>query len=313
MINAQMERIKDGISNGADIQYFMDIYNNIWHLVRWHAMTLQNDVFYRGRIANKTRLFSNANELKYPPRGIVKQPGRLNDAGESIAYLTTSTLCTLAELNVDYYQIFCEAEIAYNPKNIVFFSIGVKGDYKGVAEQEDIFIDFFNHLLTTPNKSYYNATFAFAHKMFNSGSIINSNKQDIGIVYNSAQEGKTNQHLHNIAVQPHVFDRSFSITKAIYRIMSYNKKEGNIILNDINSGTILKDGSMAWERSFERMMEYCNDMFGNDAFLVHDENGQGAIIKYPEGSGRIIDTDDTFYHVGFKNHGLTKIEINICK
>jgi len=59
-----------GIDNNEPIEYFYEIYNDSWHLVRWNAMSIENEKFYRARTFNKDDLF--------------------HDINESVAYLSTS-------------------------------------------------------------------------------------------------------------------------------------------------------------------------------------------------------------------------------
>ena len=310
IIKNMIQEIENGIENKANIEYFEKIYEKNWDRVRWNVMTIENDVFYRARISEKTRLFSNVNELKYPSASLVKQCGRLNDIGESIAYLSTGSITPLVELDIDYYQIICMTEVKYILKDIMFFIIGIKGEYEGITQYESDFINFFNHLFTTPNKNYYNATIAFSHKIFKSGliNINNRKKSKVGIAYNSAQESKTNKYLHNFAVEPHVFDECFDIKKATYQLMKYRKKEDAIEIVNINEGEISQEGTIKWQRDFKQMIDYCNNLFRKDIFSIYDPNGEKCIIKYPEGSGKIKKQDKDSYYVDFKNYGLTKVE-----
>lgn len=307
MIENAIEEIKLGIGNNEDIDYYKKIYASIWSLVRWNAVTLENELFYRGRLSLDNRLFTNISELKYPPSFAVKEKGRLNDIGQSIAYLSIASLSPLIELDIDFYQIFCMIEIEYILKDIFFFSIGIKGDYDGLTHEESEFIELFNHLLTSSNKEYYNATIAFSQKIFESGLIMNETKQNVGIAYNSAQESKTNKYIYNVAIQPDVFDKCFKIKSAKYELMRYREAEDAIEVLDINNGTILDNGNIIWEKSFDEMMNYCDSVFGGDLIITTDENGKDFMIKYPEGSGKIISSDEEYYCVNFKNNGIAKI------
>ncbi|WP_336637958.1 hypothetical protein [Lysinibacillus fusiformis] len=303
-----IEMIKYGIDNNKPIEYFYEIYNDSWHLVRWNAMSIENEKFYRARTLNKEDLFYNINELKYPPSSIVSEKGRLNDINESVAYLSTSELVPLVELDINYYQIYCLVEIEYIVQNIIFFTIGIKGEYEGITEDEIKFIDFFNHLLTTPIKNYYNATIAFAKKIFKSGLFMNEVKLNQGIIYNSAQEFKTNKHLYNVVVEPKVFDECFRIKKATFQILSYNALEDCIITNEINHGKILDNGEINWEKSYEEMIKYCMDLYKGDIFKMNDNENQSFIVKYPEGIKIIENEDEDFYYIKINEEHVMKVE-----
>lgn len=303
-----IEMIKYGIDNNEPIEYFYEIYKDCWHLVRWNAMSLENEMFYRARTLNKDDLFHNINELKYPPSSIVLEKGRLNDINESVAYLSTSELVPIVELDIGYYQIYCLVEIEYIEKNIIFFSIGIKGEYEGLTEAEIKFIDFFNHLLTTPNKNYYNATIAFAKKLFKSGLFMNEVKLNQGIIYNSAQEHKANKHLYNAVVEPKVFDECFRIKKATYQILSYNALEDCIITNEINHGEILDNGEINWEKNYEEMIKYCMDLYKDHIFKMNNNENQSFIVKYPEGTKFIENEDEDYYYIKINEELVMKVE-----
>lgn len=303
-----IEKIKYGIENNMHIEYFTEIYNDSWHLVRWNTMTIENDKFYRARTVNKEDLFHNINELKYPSASLVSEKGRLNNINESIAYLSTSELVPLVELNIGYYQIYCMAEIECNTRDILFFTIGVKAEYDGATQDEIKFIDFYNHLLTTPNKNYYNATIAFAKKIFGSDLIMNGIKKNIGILYNSAQEFKTNQYLYNLVVEPAVFDDYFKIKKVTYQILSYDKLEECVRINEINHGEILDNAEVKWEKSYEEMIKYCNELYKRDRFRMSNEENQGFIVKYPEGTKIIEKEDEDYYYFKSNEEHIIKIE-----
>lgn len=311
-IDDMISDIKLGIKNNEDLDYFEKIYRKSWQLVKWHGITIENNDFYRARFIEKNRLFDNIEELKYPPYNIVKERGRFNDVNESMGYLSTGTLAPWVELDADYYQIMCMAELDFVVRDIIFFTIGVKGEYTAISEEELKFIEFFNKILTTPNKKYYNATIAFSHRVFNGGLKVSKESNislPIGILYNSAQESKTNKHLHNIVIKPQDFDRCFKFKKASYQLMAYRKEENAIEMVTINEGTILTNGLIKWQRDFNEMMNYCNNLFSEHVFLSNDENGDRAIIKYKEGSGKVYKEDDKYYYVKFKNYeNLIKVD-----
>lgn len=297
--------IEEGIREGQPIEYFAGIYEQLFSKSRWNAMSIKNEVFYRARITDQKELFKNISELRYPPSNKVKEKGRLNNAGESVAYLATSAISTFAELNCDYYQPICLAEVSYIHRDrIMFCTAGVHAEYYGTSENEQLIMDLFCRLLTSPDKANYNATIAYANMILNK-QIVEDHPFSIrymGVLYNSAQEGKTNQTLFNIAVKPDVFDECFKITKAMYVIFSFSTSLNALYIKDINTGTILPDGQIRWELSFENMMEHCNSLFKNDVFLsAREEDGERFIIKYPEGSGQIINEDEDAYYVHFKN------------
>lgn len=104
--------------------------------------------------------------LKYPPKAKVIDKRRLNDVNESVTYLSLQELSTYIELDIDYYQPFCISEWKYIKNEIAFFIIGVKAQYKSISKEHLKAIEFFNKILTSPQKSYYNATIALAHKIF---------------------------------------------------------------------------------------------------------------------------------------------------
>jgi len=201
--------VKQGIKNNEDIEYFKGLYSKLFEKVKWYASTMDNPLFYRARIVDAPRLCSHIRELKYPPPKYVKKQGQLNNVGESIAYLSTNTLTPIAKLDIDYYQLYYMSEIEYDMKDIFFFMISVKADYEGLSDDEIEFVDFFSSLLTSPDKNVYPATIAFANMVFIEG--IHGKNIKSGIAYNSAQEYKTNQVLHNIAVNLRCLIRVFGL------------------------------------------------------------------------------------------------------
>jgi hypothetical protein len=300
-LRAAIKKIEYGIKAKMDVLYFVNIYSEAFKLLFHTAFSTEQTLFYRARPADDSRLFKNISELKYPPSDKVIMRGRFNDVGESVAYMSANFLTPLAELGFDYYQMFCMAEVEYCVKDVLFFDIGVKATRSGWTEDAIEFIDYINKLITSPEQKNYPATIAFARMIFHSDAFTKTKNPCIGIAYNSAQEYKTNQTLHNIAVDAKTFDDCFKIKSAKYHLMSVDRSNGDIVIQDINESSILDNGDITWKDSFEDMRLACKSRFKSDCFLNVNELGEEFIIKFPEGSGKIVDRTETCFCVSFKN------------
>jgi len=304
VLSKAIREIEQGIATKASIDYFENVYNKVFEQTTWSTAQIKDDLFYRARKLTDARLFSNVSELKYPPLGSTKKLGRLNDVGDSIAYLSMHPLTSVAELDIDYYELFCMAEIKYMKKDIDFFLVGTKeAKYEGLTVDEIEFMGYINKLLTSANEEYYPATVAFARMVFKRR--VEGTRVRLGIVYNSAQRHKSAQEeLYNVAVLPKSFDECFRIRGVKCQLLSH--AGGKIELHDVNNAKI-KNGNVVWGKSYEEMIQDCTDKFKDDCFIINDEKGQSFLIKYPEGSGIIKMINGSDYLVGFRNGGVKSI------
>lgn len=110
--------IEDGVKSGKDFSYFLPYYQALSQRTLFIGSTLENEWFYRGRIASN-RLFTHIDELKYPPKEFARK-GRLNDNGEQMAYLSLSEIAPLVELDINYYQLYCMIKIKHIIKDTIF-------------------------------------------------------------------------------------------------------------------------------------------------------------------------------------------------
>ena len=296
--NAAIKKIDYGIRNQLDVVYFINIYRKVFGLLHFSAFDTKHSSFYRARHTSNQELFKHVDELKYPPANCVTERGRLNDIGESVAYMSAGQLAPIAEMDFDYYQFFCMAEIEYCKQDIYFFDIGIKAQREGWTRESLEFIEYLNGLLISPSKENYPATIALYQTMIRKDTLDGEMKLYTGLAYNSAQEHKTNQILHNIAVNAQTFDDCFKISSASYYLMAFSSQKTNV-LQEINRSLICEDGSIAWEKSFDEMTEYCNREYGNNCFYAEITEGMPCVIKYSEGSGRVIDSDNMHYVVNF--------------
>lgn len=309
MIKELLEKIKVGVENNEEVKFFESIYQQLFQLFTFQACTIiAEQDFFRGRWATEN-LFSRIDELKYPPVALIKEKGRLNDIREQIAYMSDSPITVIAELDFDYYDIFCLATIELTNKNLLFCDAGWKRDKTIIVlnneriEDAEEAVRYLNMILTSPEKNYYNATIAFAHFTLNTDVKVKGLDipLEIGLVYSSAQEHKSNNLLGNIAVPPKIFDKYFVIKQAEYCIL--HKFNDGIKMSVINNGIINKDGAIVWERTFTEMKDYCNAKFGNDLFgwINQDEK---IVCSFNHGSGKVIAEDEKTVAVKFRKQNV---------
>jgi|GEM_PF-835583 len=296
-INDIFKKINNGIRDGKDIEYFVPYYKVLSEKTIFPASTLTNEWFYRARLATD-KLFTNINELKYPPRDFAIK-GRLNDTGEQVAYLSAGQIGPLAELDINFYQLFCLAKIKYFEKDILFHSVGVKNK-DGLEDPHRIEINrFYQELLTSKGKEYYNATIALA-RHFMGTAFFNSDRTKSGaksgIIYNSVNEDKSNKPLYNVAVYPHVFDKCFKIEETCYYALKYEPKMDAYIITEINKGIPQLDGTIIWDKTYSEMIEETTKRFSRDIFIFNK-----SILHFKYGVGEIVKEDNISFLVSFRS------------
>ena len=288
--------IEGGIEEGQDISFFLPHYKIISQKTTFIASTLLNDWFFRARIATN-KLFEHTDELKYPPKEFALK-GRLNDQGEQITYLSTGEIAPIAELDLNYYQLFCMIKIKHVIKNTLFYYVGVRGQYETHSNADIEVNNFYLSLLTSKGSKNYNATIALGKHFLESGTLnTNGNPVRVGIIYNSVHEHKSNKLLYNIAIHPEVFDACCKIENAYYYVLTYNPQKNTNIMDDINKGSILNDGTIKWEKSYLEMINKYETKYSNDKF----KKSQDSVIHFEYGGGKIVEENNSSYFVAFRN------------
>jgi len=270
-----MRVINSLIEKNASIDAFTPHFKQLTQLCHFSATSLLNEYFYRARKDNGT-LIDNVSKMKYPPAEFAGK-GRLNDKGESVTYLSSSELTTIAELDVGYFDIYCVAKIAYLKKDVIFHLVGVRnGTIKNVSTVENEITSFYKKLITTKDKKVYNATTALARILLSSKGF------KAGILYSSVQEDKTNKNLFNLAIKPQDFDDCCRIVELQYNTLRYSPYYDEINVHTLNVGTPLENGTISWQYSYDKMIELNNWNTKGEVYRV----GRG-IAHYLHGAGLI--------------------------
>ena len=306
-IDDSITAIQKGIKEQKDISFFTPFYEQLSFQTNFIGSFLQNDLFYRGRLATD-RLFEHINELKYPPAEYASK-GRLNDSGEQIAYMSLGELGPMVELDIGYYQLFCMVKIRHLIKGTCFFYVGIKGEYSSPSPKDVKVNKFYMNLLNRKEKEYYNATIALGRLFLKKPALdVNGGKVRTGMIYNSVQEDKTNKNLYNIAVYPEIFDSSFRIEEANYFMLAYDLKEKSIILHDINKGSVQSDGRIVWEKTYKKMHYEINERFSRDIYKISED----AIVHFKYGGGKIVRATDMYFIISFPNGEEKVLKNNIA-
>lgn len=276
-VESKMRVIRNLIENNASIEAFTPHFKQLTQLCHLPAMTIHNDYFFRARKDNGV-LIDNVAKIKYPPPELACK-GRLNDDGESVTYLSSSELTTIAELDVGYFDIYCVAKIAHINKDTIFHLVGVRdGTIQNVNPIKNEVIYFYKKLITTKDKKVYNATTALARILFSAKGF------KAGILYSSVQEDKTNRNLFNLALKPEDFDSSCEIVELEYNTLRYSPYRDEIVVHTLNKGKPTFDGSVEWQFNYDKMIELNNWNINGEVFkvgngIVHYNHGAGPIEK----------------------------------
>lgn len=276
------------IEIGASIEDFDPIYKQLSQHTIFQAIPIENEWFYRVR-PDEGKLIENISGMKYPPAEYATK-GRLNSKGESLTYLASSELGTIAEMDLSLYEIYCSAKIKYKKKEIIFLIIGVKMDRLSAIDKNDNeILSLYRQLITTKDKTVYNSTIALAKHFMGSSKGFRP-----GILYSSVQEDKTNQHLYNIAVLPKDFDECFEFVEFEYNIIVYDYANRQYSIETLNRGQLQNNGSIKWELSYLEMLETSRKKYGSHIFKINN-----GIAHFDYGLGSIIDELQETYLVKF--------------
>lgn len=295
------DKILEGIKKNLGISYFTKLFEEYSKSRKFPCVDLKNDNFSRSRRYVDGSLFSHIDELKYPPKHLAKK-GRLNDNGQQIAYLSAGIITNIVELNLGFYEIFCNIDIKCIDKSTIFFCAGITDDtyinmMNSPSDEDLALCKFLSSLLTKKDISCYNATIALSNFLLRSKILGLDNEpltQSMGLIYNSARQHKMSCNGYNLAVTPDVFDRCMVIESATYHFLSYDSN-GSAILQTLNEGKPREDGSMAWELTHDEMINNIDARFS--AHIYQEDN---RIVHYKYGFGDIIDTRLSYYTVKFK-------------
>jgi hypothetical protein len=275
LVESKIRVINSLIEKNASIDAYTPHFKQLTQLCHFTATSILNEHFYRARKDNGI-LIDNVCKIKYPPPEFAGK-GRLNDNGESVTYLSSSELTTIAELDIGYFDIYCVAKIAYLKKDIIFHPVGVRtGTIKNVNELENGITSFYKKLITTKDKRVYNATTALARILLSSKGF------RAGILYSSVQEDKSNKNLFNLAVKPQDFDDCCKIVELEYNTLKYSPVNDEINIHTLNVGTPLADGTISWQYTYDKMIELNNWNTKEEVYRV----GKG-IVHYKHGGGPI--------------------------
>lgn len=275
------------IASGENIETFEQQFKTLSIKTPFVGMTIFNDFFFRVR-KDEGEVFDHVSKMKYPPILHAKK-GRLNDTGESIAYLSSGELAPLAEMDIGYYELYCSAKIQYFKKDIIFHLVGVKKDKIAITPPIDNeTFSLYRDLITTKDKKVYNATIALARHLFSSKGFRS------GIIYSSAQEDKSNQNLFNLAIRPSDFDECCRIIELEYNILRYVPDKDHILIDNINKGKPDQTGLIKWELSYTDMIEQLNRKIDGEIFKVNN-----GIVHYKFGGGHIENETNVSLFVRF--------------
>lgn len=273
------------IEKEAGVDAYEHLYKNLSKEAPLPAMRLTNKDFFRVRKDNG-EIFTHISKIKYPPREFATK-GRFNDIGQSIAYLSTNQIATLAEMNIGYYQIYCTANIKYIDRDILFHCVGLVGNKAEIVPSfENRVQTLYRNLITSKETKVYNATIALGRHLLSANF-------KTGILYSSVHEDKSNWNLYNVAVKPDDFDECFKIVSLEYNILRFSPERG-IVIETINTGSPEENGSITWQLSYDEMIGQTNQQITGEVFK--DNNG---IIHYKYGGGHIHSETANSYFVRF--------------
>lgn len=284
------------IEEGEGIDAFDKYYKILSVKTPFPAMKITNENLFRAR-KDEGKIIDNISQIRYPPVEFAVK-GRLNDKGESMTYLSTSQIGTLAEINVGYYEVYCTANIQYLKKDIVFHIVGIKKEkIKITPKIDNAVFSLYRDLITSKKQKVYNATIALARHLFS------SNRFRSGILYSSVHEDKTNQNIFNLAIKPADFDECCRITSLEYNILRFSPSNKNIIIDTINNGKPMENGNIEWELSYADMIEQTNKKIHGEIFKENNE-----IIHYKFGGGKIeIETTESYFVRFFQSNEIREI------
>lgn len=296
-ISETIEKMNSMIESGEEIETFEKYFKILSMKAPFPATTILNEYFYRVR-KDEGEFIDHVSKIKYPPEKYAKK-GRLNDNGESLAYLSSGEISPLVEIDIGYYQVYCYAKIQYIKKDIFFHLAGVKKDKIKITPSMDNEVSsFYRELLTTRDKKVYNATIALGRILFSSEGF------KVGVLYSSVHEDKTNQNLFNIAIKSNDFDECCKIIELEYNILRYVPDKDCILIDNINNGKPLESGEIKWELSYYEMMKQLNEKINGEVFKVNN-----GIVHYKFGGGHIeSETTESFFVRFIQSNNIIEIK-----
>lgn len=283
-VSSTIEKIYAMIDSGESIEAFDSHLKALSIKNPFIGMKILNEFLFRAR-KDEGEIIDHISKIKYPPVQYAKK-GRLNDNGESIAYMSSGELAPLAELDIGYYDLYCNAKIQYLKKDIIFHLVGVRKDKIEITPAiESEAFSLYRELITTKDKKVYNATIALARHLFSSKGF------KAGIIYSSVQEDKSNQSLFNLAMRPSDFDECCKVVELEYNILRYIPEKDHILIDTINKGIPQESGEVKWELSYSEMREKLNSKINGEIFKVNN-----GIVHYKYGGGPIeSETKESFF------------------
>ena len=306
-IDSLIQEILNGIETGGSPDLFLPYIKQLSQKTQFIASSIHNEYMYRVRREDGT-LFNHTDKLKYPPPQKSKK-GRLNQEGESIAYMSLGEITPLVELDISYYEVHCLIKIQYVKKTLLFHYAGVKGEYESNNPNLVKVNEFYRDILRNKDNKYYNFTIALCKHFLANIKSPDGSDFPSGLIYTSAYDDKSNRNLHNVAVKPNVFDEHFKVIEATYQVMIYDNNTDSINIKNLNKGSIDNEGNVSWNLNYEEMMNDFLQKYSKHIFVI---NNNKDIINYKYGGGGIIGSDHDSYTVRFPNGNqkVMKKEIN---
>ncbi|MES2661662.1 MAG: hypothetical protein V4629_00010 [Pseudomonadota bacterium] len=242
------------------------------------AVTVENDILFRGRQNLKGQLFNHVDELKYPKPEFVLRKGRLNDIGESILYASTSLTGCLVELRPSIQFVLTVINIAKKPTaNSYFIPIGIEKFEKhnfSFCRSEKLIFEYLKQELSkvVDQENHYNSSIAIANYFFGlSQKMIVNNKistihSSIGLVFPSVQSKlTTNITTFNIAMKPRLYEDCYYISEVTVYGLTLEPDDQNpksVCMTPLNVGAISPDGKINWKFDYAEMVYRSSNGYG---------------------------------------------------
>ncbi len=256
----RIEVLRRHLANNSPPQVFSPILRLIFIDLPLTATELQNKVIYRSRWNEDGKLFSHTDDLRYPPKEVVKKKGRLNDVGERTFYASLCELGSIIESQPHIDQLFTIAKIEkVDCAPLIFFPLAVEKPpftFSPKNKKEKMIFDYLYGEITKRVKyeDEYNSTIAMAHHFFGTKIEVPGVQQHAGIAYASAVGRETsNRVTYNLAMTPDVFDINYRIEEATVHFLSNEQTQYR--LNVLNVANIETNGQLMWELSYEEMQK----------------------------------------------------------
>lgn len=119
-----IDKIYAMIESGEGIEAFDTHFKTLSSQTSLIGITVSNEFLFRAR-KDEGEVIDHVSKIKYPPAQYAKK-GRLNDDGESLAYLSSGEIAPIAEIDIGYYELYCNAKIQYLKKDVIFHLVGIK-------------------------------------------------------------------------------------------------------------------------------------------------------------------------------------------